>query len=78
MKVPTASMKTEERTPRVLVLSAGTLGPTYLMLPTAALCPRVSGCLGPAHAGIRDMLGFVCGRTRVPTRPTAGMITSTR
>lgn len=78
VKVPTATLQPETRTARTLVLAAGTLGSTYLMLRNRSAIPRVSGRLGTRFCGNGDLLGFLSGsRTRVLDPSNGPVITST-
>lgn len=78
VKVPSATLPTETRTTKVLVLSAGALGSTYLMLRNRSAIPRVSDRLGTRFCGNGDLLGFVSGsRSRVLHPSNGTVITST-
>lgn len=77
-KVPSATLEAETRRARVLVLSAGTLGSTYLMLRNRSAIPHVSGTLGTKFCGNGDVLGFVTrSRNRVLDPSNGPVITST-
>lgn len=76
--VPTATRRLPEHslTTRVLVLSAGTLGSTYLLLANRSAFPHLSSRLGTRFCGNGDLLGFVSGTRRLD--PDVGpVITST-
>ena len=63
---------------RVLVLSAGALGTTYLLLKNRSAVPKMSNRLGTRFCGNGDLLGFVTGsRARVLDPANGTVITST-
>lgn len=77
---PTDTARLPERTvrARVLVLSAGALGSTFLLLRNHSAFSAVSDRLGSRFCGNGDLLGFVTGsRSRVMDPSTGPVITST-
>ena len=68
----------EPLTCRVLVLAAGALGSTYLMLKNRSAVPRVSSRLGSRFCGNGDLLGFLTRSASRVLDPSNGpVITST-
>ena len=77
-KVDTSCLPLETFTARVLVLSAGALGSTYLLLKNRSNFPRMSRRLGSRFCGNGDLLGFVTGSRARVVDPSGGpVITST-
>ncbi|MCW3037221.1 MAG: hypothetical protein JWM17_2533 [Actinobacteria bacterium] len=58
-KLDTRSLPMRRMTCDQLILSAGTLGTTYLMLKNRSMFPRMSSMLGSRFSGNGDFLGFV-------------------
>ncbi len=58
---------------RQLVLSAGSLGSTFLLLRNRAALPAISDCLGQAFSGNGDYLGFFT-RAPSPLHPSVGPV----
>ncbi|MDQ3680416.1 MAG: GMC family oxidoreductase [Actinomycetota bacterium] len=78
IRVKPAGNPVEPLTCRVLVLSAGALGSTYLMLKNRSAVPKVSSRLGTRFCGNGDLLGFVTGsRGRLLDPSNGPVITST-
>lgn len=63
-KLDTRWLPTKRVTCDRLILSAGTLGTTYLMLRNRSMFPRMSRRLGSRFSGNGDFLGFVLKATR--------------
>lgn len=74
----TSKLPVETLRSRILVLSAGTLGSTYLLLKCRSAFPRLSSRLGDRFCGNGDLLGFVKGgRKRIFDASRGPVITST-
>lgn len=77
-EVSSAHSPTVELTSDVLVLSAGSLGSTFLLLKNRSAFPGLSRALGTRFCGNGDLLGFINARTERSFGPARGpVITST-
>lgn len=74
---PTSDLPVHEVTCRVLVLSAGTLGTTYLLLSNRSAFPGLSARLGTRFCGNGDLLGFLRSERRRFAPSLGPVITST-
>lgn len=76
-RIPTRRLPTEDVRAKVVVLAAGALGSTYLLLRNRSALPALSPRLGTRFSGNGDLLGFVTGGPR-SFHPSRGpVITST-
>lgn len=74
----TAALPVEKWRSKVVVVSAGSLGSTYLLLRSRTGLPRLSPRLGSRFCGNGDLLGFVTGNRSRLVDPSRGpVITST-
>jgi len=64
-KIDTRWLPTSRLTCEHLILSAGTLGTTYLLLKNRSMFPRLSPMLGTRFSGNGDFLGFVFKASRM-------------
>lgn len=77
-RTDTRHLPTETWGAKVVVVSAGALGSTYLLLKNRSAIPHISSQLGTRFCGNGDVLGFVTGgRSRVFDPSRGPVITST-